>query len=134
MTMTREGILKHKKEFDAWLDGAEIEQHFCADDGYPEPGWFVTADPSFTEASVLRIKHTPDSINWDHVKPDLKYLVRDKVGRSWLLKSKPMTSEDDRVGWVNSNPTDGLNFHSASSFISLTQGTCDWKESLVGRP
>lgn len=51
--MTREGILKHKEIFDAWLDGAEIE-YFCI----VNKKWFATKNPAWNLNIEYRIKST----------------------------------------------------------------------------
>lgn len=51
--MTKEGILKHKEVFEAWLDGAEI-QFFSSD----YKGWIDIEKPSWDIELIYRVKPT----------------------------------------------------------------------------
>ena len=71
-------------------------------------------------------KVTKPTINWDHVHSRFKWVAQDSDG-GWLYEEEPIETID---GWKcakgDCTPAEG--------FISLTLGTCDWKDSLVARP
>lgn len=107
----------------AYVDGEEIEVN--RGDGFwlPYSGHFP-----FNSAHHYRIAKTPDSINWDHVAPEFKYMARDQDGYSYLYNGYP-------------SPTGGIwcTFEclrplSTFAFSSYKRGTVDWKDSLVIRP
>ena len=72
-------------------------------------------------------KVTKPSIDWNHVHSRFKWVAQDSDGGCWLYEEEPIETID---GWKctkgDCTPAEG--------FISLTLGTCDWKDSLVVRP
>ncbi len=99
----------------AYVDGDEVES--CTGEE-----WWVNEHPVWNWPSVdYRIVKTPDTINWDHVAPEFKYMMRGLNDvDAFLFKKNP--------------PAVGEGFISASLFSSYHRGTCDWKDSLVIRP
>lgn len=96
----------------AYVDGENIETCYGAVDN---PGWMWDSTDKY------RISKTPDSINWDHVAPEFKYMMRGLNDvDAFLFKKNP--------------PSVGEGFVSASLFSSYKRGTVDWKDSLVMRP
>jgi hypothetical protein len=69
----------------------------------------------------------PDSINWDHVAPEWKFVTRDHDGRARLHYAKPHLNPG-ACRWASSS------FIGAEYFASYKRGTVDWKDSLVIRP
>lgn len=71
---------------------------------------------------------TPDTINWDHVAPEYKWLARDENGIAYLYDNRPTASDDD---WYAVSAVD---FIQASAFTSYKRGSVSWDKSLVQRP
>lgn len=67
----------------------------------------------------------PDSINWEHVAPEFKWMARDEDGRAYMFREEPRLERNE---WVSS-PAGSL----AVSFASYRRGTVDWRDSLVRR-
>lgn len=66
--MTREGILKHKEVFDAWLEGAEVE---CFDDSPSQLGWFLCPHPDFLLGARYRVKpQSQTRMTWVNIYPE----------------------------------------------------------------
>jgi hypothetical protein len=86
----------------------------------------------------------PDSINWDHVAPEWKYMVRLPNGDAILLRAEPIRDCGGKAVLCGSDawqmarePTwdfYGMTSASAHLFASYKRGTVDWKDSLVIRP
>jgi len=104
----------------AYVDGHPVESmtEYSAWQINPNPLW------DFSLANY-RIAKTPDTINWDHVAPEFKYMARDEDGTVFLYEVKP---ERLRGYWRNGYKA------LAISHSSYRRGTCDWKDSLVIRP
>ena len=103
----------------AYVDGDEVES--CTGEE-----WWVNEHPVWNWPSVdYRIAKTPDTINWDHVAPEFKYMARDDEGYGLLFKLKPRLG---KYHWVSSYSM------YAGTFSSYRKGTTDWKDSLVIRP
>lgn len=101
----------------AYVDGKEIEfksNSIGAWKKTKKPGWYWNGWD-------YRIAETADSINWDHVAPEFKYMERRPTGEAYLYTGHPGKSNT-----LRSMP--------ASVFSSYRKGTCDWKNSLVIRP
>lgn len=100
----------------AYVDGEEIETCYGVVDN---PNW------EWDYVDKYRIAKTPDSINWDHVAPEFKYMARDADGKCWLYEKKPAQRkcvwDQDSSMWAN-------------GFSSYRKGTRVWKDSLVIRP
>lgn len=104
----------------AWVDGKEIQLR------YSDSTWHKVTRPNWDDTCHYRVATVPDSINWDHVSPEWKYLFRSTTGTAYLSDSPPYKT---RTCWVNiGKPL------KATSFVSYSQGTTDWKDSLVERP
>src|SRR5690606_16554842 len=43
--------------------------------------WSELKGPAWTHLWDYRIAKTPDTINWDHVAPEFKYMARDSSGK-----------------------------------------------------
>ena len=108
----------------AYVDGKQIEARTKGTNwkAWPSPNWAW-------ESCEYRIATIPDSINWDHVSPEWKYMARDGNGSAFLYNEKP------RIREVNSDwgISEGTCID-AEAFSSLIKGTGDWKDSLVKRP
>jgi hypothetical protein len=128
-------------------EGKRIERHAnCYD-----PAWMVVHNPLFCDGGRYRIAPEPlipDSINWDHVAPEWKYMAREADDSVRLYRFKPVINgtvwTDSRlciyaqyfasykrgtVGWKDSR----LCIY-AQYFASYKRGTVGWKDSLVIRP
>ena len=106
----------------AYVDGEDVES--CTGEE-----WWVNEHPVWNWPSVdYRIVKTPDTINWDHVAPEFKWMARDKHGSAYLYNGEPKIGDKD--SWVGT----GWTFISCKGFISYHLSTCDWKDSLVKRP
>lgn len=109
----------------AYVDGKEIE-YKPSSIGF----WRITENPGwYWDDWDYRIAETktPDSINWDHVAPEFKYMARDAWGEVWLYKDKP--EMHNRIWYL-----DDTIMVEATSHVSCVRGTVDWKDSLVIRP
>lgn len=103
----------------AYVDGEEIEAN-----SQSSGKWGKRSKPFWNWADVeYRIvpPATQDSINWDHVAPEFKYMERRPTGEAYLYTGHPEKSYT-----LRSVP--------ASIFSSYRKGTVDWKDSLVIRP
>lgn len=96
----------------AYVDGEKIETCYGIVDN---PNW----EWDYTEK--YRIAKTQDTINWDHVSTEFKYMERRPTGEAYLYTGHP-----EKSNTLRSMP--------ASIFSSYRKGTVDWKESLVIRP
>jgi len=76
----------------------------------------------------IRIKQTPDSIDWTHVSTDIYCMARDAGGNCFGYLSEP---EQLTNTWKTCRYINGLNM---LGFASYKRGTVDWKESLVLNP
>ena len=73
------------------------------------------------------VQPKPDTINWDHVHPDFKYMARDKSGSVFLFQHKPKTGN---VAWaVSYGKCCNTKAHS-----SVVVGDIEWTNSLIERP
>lgn len=77
--------------------------------------------------ACYRIAKTPDTINWDHVAPEFKYMAKDKGGFGYIYANRPSIKDDV---WA----ADGGKVTKPENYASYRKGTVDWKESLVIRP
>lgn len=66
------------------------------------------------------VAKTPDTISWDHVAPEFKYMERDEYDDCRIYECHPNSKAN--------------NYIMARSFTSYRKGTVDWKDSLVIRP
>jgi len=110
----------------AYVDGEEIEFHSGADDSWSKtdmPIW----DCFFGKYRIAP-SSTPDTINWDHVAPEFKYMARDENGIPFLYRNRPSIKDLDQ--WVDLDDI----CSNANSHKSYKRGTVDWKDSLVIRP
>lgn len=116
-TMNKDHIERTKRMIEvmqAYVDGEAVEVMVAA-------GWKKVDDPQFDFYREYRIAKTPDSINWDHVAPEFKYMERRPTGDAYLYTGHP-----EKSNTLRSMP--------ASIFSSYKRGTVDWKDSLVIRP
>lgn len=129
MSISREGLLKHRDLLNAWLDGDEIEQFYSVDMGYEHPQWSRNPLPNFRANEQYRVKKTADYIDWSHVYSKWNFIARDSDGKVILYSHRPHLLSDE---WGLN--IDGL-FKSdvERTFTSYKQGSCDWKDSLVSR-
>lgn len=103
----------------AWLDGKKIE-YFSVNNNWKEVG-----QPAWQNPTKYRVASTKPQIDWSHVSLKWKWLAMDKNGEHWLYDDKPQQSSAYWHGSLNVSTTECL--------ASLIHGTCDWKESLIGR-
>lgn len=142
--MSPEDARKAAEVMLAYADGAEIE--VIVPNPFRKPNSWVTVSPetfhgfnfSFCD---YRTKKTPDSINWDHVAPEYKWMARSEKGSVYLFKEKPITGSEPLGGNFCSGPRFGNWFWAynqkgtpADTHFSYKRGTVDWKDSLVERP
>jgi len=77
--LTRE---EQVKLFEAWLEDENCIVFLSkADVGV----WLSCHTPSWSPLNTYRVKETPDSINWDHVHPDFKWMARNSHGKTLLF-------------------------------------------------
>lgn len=107
----------------------EIEYLYC--DGDLPPVWMLSNSIIFYDDIQYRIKSKP-YINWSHVHKDFIAMARDSSGECYLYVHKPPILDDSFDSWEEMQRN--LGCASAERFSSFTQGTCDWKDSLVMRP
>lgn len=106
----------------AYVDGKPIEHSYPRDDQ-----WVLMPEPSWNWGSnKYRIATIPDSINWDHVSAEWKYMARNASGNPVLFTHEP----NIRLNvWATEERC-----LTAQPFASYVQGTVDWTCSLVKRP
>jgi len=120
----------------AWVDGKTIEFFSRV-----KEQWEKIAAPSWVENSQYRIALTPDSIDWSHVSPDLKYIARDLNGEVWIYNHKPKLDRSSNR-WLSDADIIASNYgrkilwdeRHGCVFSSYVRGTVYWKDSLVERP
>jgi hypothetical protein len=88
--------------------------------------WNIDEDPKFIVYFQYRIKSKP-WINWEHVSESLTWLATRPDG-SYLFTAEPSMPS---LKWESKYTRAS---HEADNFSSFTQGTCDWRDSLVMRP
>ena len=105
----------------AYVDGKAIEaMHDQAQT------WWRAVEPAWNWRNAdYRIATIPDSINWDHVAPEWKWMARDEDGYVYLFTEEPRLKTD---AWGSSG------YAVALCLSSYTRGTVDWQHSLVRRP
>jgi hypothetical protein len=110
----------------AYVDGKPIEA------GTPACRPFALQDKPLWDWRLdsYRIATTQDTINWDHVSPEWKYMARDENGTVKLFKTSPSIPYAARAWWCQA----GEKFTHANGFASYERGTVDWWGSLVTRP
>src|SRR5690606_17810206 len=74
----------------AYVDGYAIETCYGIVDN---PSW------EWDSSYKYRIAKTPDTINWDHVAPEFKYMARDENGIPFLYRNRPSIKDLDQ--WVD---------------------------------
>lgn len=105
----------------AYVDGKRIEVKGLDFNTLVQEPWWDWCSSEFVVAK------TPDTINWDHVATEFKYMARDENSEPYFYEEEPFVRGD---GWM----TDSHVAVQAKSFSSYRKGTVDWKESLVIRP
>ena len=109
----------------AYVDGKPIEVSYC-DGG----AWSPSTEPIWNwRFREYRIATIPDSINWDHVAPEWKWMARDKSGVVYFFKNEPKSGDRDSEIWSAAG-----GHMEARGFASYTRGTVDWQQSIVRRP
>jgi hypothetical protein len=83
-------------------------------------------DPLWLDEMLYRIKSKP-RINWEHVHESVTAMATDEDTETYLYLDIDTTPAND-YEW------DGSYAGRADIFQSFTQGTCDWRDSLVMRP
>lgn len=84
---------------------------------------------SFSEWITYRARPAPlvpDTICWEHVAPEWKFMARDEDGTVWLCDGIPSKFGDTWGGAPNDIR--------AVAFASYKRGTVAWQDSLVERP
>lgn len=108
----------------AFLDGEVVELYFN--------GTWTKVNSTHWWASGFNYRiadaTTPDTINWDHVAPEFKWMARDENGFSYLYSNKPKIIMNTWE-WI-----EGTKMAKPELFSSYRKGTINWKESLVIRP
>lgn len=95
---------------------------------FTSSGWRDVSFFSGGLSSTYRVKPAaliPDSIDWSHVAPELKWMARDADGSAYLFPEEPK--------FFGSMWT-GNDFREVAAFASYRRGTVDWRDSLVRRP
>jgi len=114
--------------------------HYAIDNGFETiecynsktQNWFRTnmyINDLFAGAFQLRIKQTPDSIDWTHVSTDIYCMARDEDGYVYFFTEKAQIERDSDFWYA-----EGTCYGGAEIFASYKLGTVDWKESLVLNP
>lgn len=106
----------------AYVDGEDIEYMSADGNWYLKPHRHV-----WSYDTEYRIAKTIDTINWDHVAPEFKYMAKDKGGFGYIYANRPSIKDDV---WA----ADGGKVTKPENYASYRKGTVDWKESLVIRP
>ena len=102
-------------------------------DLYSYRGWRESQEPEWAPIVAYRIAPEPlipDSINWDHVAPEWKFMARDESGNAWLYDCTPDRTPS-RAHW---NAGSGISVRASAVFASYRRGTVEWRDSLVRRP
>ncbi len=104
----------------AFADGTPVEVRV-------EKDWRSAPSPYWNwRDNDYRIATTPDTINWDHVAPEYKWMARDEDGVVYVFTKEPkfdyycLSTDGDCAG--------------VTAFTSYKRGTVDWRDSLVQRP
>jgi len=129
--LTREEQLKL---FEAWLDDKQsIEKRVGSDPNVY--GWEGDTYPTWYKNATYRIKETPDTINWDHVHPDYKWMARDGDGDVGLFKVKPTLDYARHSGFARPYWWGSMrDYTNACGHLSYKRGTVSAENSLVKRP
>ena len=123
--LTRE---EQVKLFEAWLEDENCIVFLSkADVGV----WLSCHTPSWSPLNTYRVKETPDSINWDHVHPDFKWMARNSHGKTLLFCNQPKFHPSMLGGFIWDSPFSNT---LATDFTSYKQGTVSAENSLVKRP
>ena len=112
----------------AWLDGEVIEGMARGD---VMPYWTALQNPGWIDKTVYRVKPcvvtlTKPSVNWEHVSAEYNWLYETCNGRVNLSTKKPIRFNNF---WTKYGED-----ASAEALSSFTVGTCNWEDSLTGRP
>ncbi|AMC34792.1 hypothetical protein [Janthinobacterium sp. B9-8] len=110
-----------------WERMGKPERQYLDPDS-PLLGWedVVTHENTWFEDLEYRIKSKP-YINWDHVSDKFNWIAEDDDGEACLYRGEPSR---DNYSWFYQL----FEFQDVGVHKSFTQGTCDWKDSLVMRP
>lgn len=81
--MTRDGIIKHRKVFNAWLDGKTIEYHLRG-----STTWMLAVDPKWYTDIEYRVKPEPVKV---------KVAVFDWVGEGSPCQKVVLETQSSRV-------------------------------------
>lgn len=94
--------------------------------------WKVTESPHWVDKYTYRARPAPlvpDSIDWSHVAPKVRYMARDRHDDfSHFFEQKPYAS--GKMWCVDEGNTLGI----TRAFASYKRGTVAWQDSLVARP
>lgn len=114
-----------QKALREWPHGWDVYGCFREDD-------WEQIDEGFCGYRTYRARPAPlvpDSIDWQHVAPEVKFMARDKHdGFSHFFEQKPYASGN--MWRIDEGNTLGI----TRAFASYKRGTVHWKDSLVCRP
>lgn len=99
---------------------------------YEADGRWYDWDPSWTFSNVYRARPAPlvaDTICWEHVAPEWKWMARDESGWVYIFTGKPIMSA---ISWIPSGDEEYARIEGVLS--SYRRGTVAWQYSLVQRP
>ncbi len=84
----------HAELIKAWADGAEIEQHFSAEDSYV---WYPVRTPTWGANATYRIKPTPKPL-WEVAKDAFYNSKGDSFDEWWINCTLAILAELNRQG------------------------------------
>lgn len=105
----------------------EVPVQFLASNG----AWVTKHRNPFCGTGCYRIKPVPDTINWDHIHPDFKYIRRDAIGTVLAYTHKPQIVEGSGCWCVKGGSS---RYESVAALISYKRGTMEWDEMICDRP
>jgi len=125
-------IEERVKLFEAWLEDEDcIEFYSRLSNDWRKP----VGNPLWTKSTTYRVKETPDTINWDHVHPDYKWMARDGDGDVGLFKVKPTLDYARHSGFARPYWWGSMrDYTNACGHLSYKRGTVSAENSLVKRP
>ena len=129
--MTRDEARRAAEVMMAYADGALIQVYV---EGLASWISHTSEEPlewDWTKTKYRVAPTTPDTIDWSHVAPEYKWMVRQNPSfspRAFLCKGEPDLHENVDCYMIK------VEHVYADAFASYQRGTCDWRESLVQRP
>jgi len=135
---TRDYVTRSGCRVRAWGgDTGDISGYVENEDGdLVHRNWDSAGDYHHLYLTHLDLLDVPDhvpnrpSCNWDHVNKDYDWMAADGDGTLWFYSVRPKRSSVHST-WHGDGDGQG---RPAETHISVTPGTCEWRDSLVRRP